>query len=251
VNRAGTSRREGIVGLPSLEVRCGGLYVWGVRTTWRTEADGEFYCESCGGDRNYLRRTGVRRLTVFNIPLARRGTVETVAECGSCHRRYGLDALELPTSGRFSAMLRDAVHTVALAVLSAGGAGSRAAREAALEAVREAGFSDCTEDQLIGLLAALAADEGRLPGSYDAEADAVDGCGTWLSIELHEALEPLTKHLVPQGREHILLQGARIALADGPYQPAEREALAAVGRSLRLPEQDTARLLEAAARTPS
>jgi hypothetical protein len=241
------------VGLPSLEVRCGGLYIWGVRTTWRTEADGEFYCESCGGDRNYLRRTGTRRLTLFNIPLLHRGVVDAVAECGACHRHYDLDALEQPTSSRFSAMLRDAVHTVALAVLTAGGAGSRAVRETALEAVREAGFSDCTEDQLIGLLAALAADEGRLPGSgsYDALADAVDGCGTWLSIELHEALEPLTRHLVPAGREHILLQGARIALADGPYLPAEREALAAVGRSLALPEQDTARLLEAAARTPS
>ena len=150
-------------------------------------------------------------------------------------------------------MLRDAVHTVALAVLTAGGAGSRPVRETALEAVREAGYGDCTEDQLIGLLAALAADEGRLPGagSYDALAGAVDGCGTWLSIELHEALEPLTRHLVPQGRERILLQGARIALADGPYLPAEREVLAAVGRSLQLPEDDTARLLAAAARTPS
>lgn len=241
------------MGLPTLEVRCGGLFIWGVRTTWHTEADGEFYCEACGGDRNYLRRTGTRRLTLLNIPLAHRGTVDAVAECGACHRHYGLDALELPTSSRFSAMLRDAVHTVALAVLTAGGSGSRPVRETALEAVREAGFSDCTEDQLIGLLVALAADEGRLPGagSYDALSEAVDGCGTWLSIELHEALEPLARHLAPQGREHILLQGARIALADGPYLPAEREALAAVGRSLRLPEDDTARLLEAAARTPS
>ncbi len=241
------------MGLPTLEVRCGGLYIWGVRTTWQTEADGEFYCEACGGDRNYLRRTGTRRLTLFNIPLARRGAVGAIAECGSCHRHYDLAALDLPTSGRFSTMLRDAVHTVALAVLTAGGASSRPVRDSALEAVREAGLTDCTEDQLIGLLAALAADEGRLPGggSYDALADAVDGCGTWLSIELHEALEPLSAHLAPQGREHILLQGARIALADGPYLPAEREALAAVGRSLRIPRDDTARLLEAAARTPS
>ena len=118
-------------------------------------------------------------------------------------------------------MLRDAVHTVALAVLTAGGAASRPVRDTALEAVHDAGFSDCTEDQLIGLLAALAADEGRAPGSgsYDALDGAVDGCGTWLSIELHEALEPLTRHLEPQGREHILFQGARIALADGPYLP--------------------------------
>lgn len=239
--------------LPSLQLCCGGLYVWGVRTTWHTEADGEFYCASCGGDRNYLRRTGVRRLTVLNVPLMRRGTVDAVVECGSCHRRYDLDALDVPTSGRFSAMLRDGVHTVALAVLTAGGAASRPVRETALEAVREAGYGDCTEDQLIGLLAALAADEGRLPGAgaYDALAAAVDGCGTWLSIELHEALEPLARHLAPQGREHILFQGARIALADGPYQPAEREVLAAVGRSLCLPAQDIASLLEAAARTPS
>ncbi|MEU1625166.1 TerB family tellurite resistance protein [Streptomyces sp. NPDC020096] len=239
------------MGLPSLELRCRGRYVWGVRTVWHTEGDGEFYCPDCGGDRHYCRRTGVRRLTVLGVPLLSRGPAGTIAECGVCHRRYGLDVLDAPTSSRFSAMLRDAVHTIALAVLTAGGASSRHARQAALEAVREAGFTDCTEDQLIGLLAALAADEGRLPGSYDSMAGALDGCGTWLSIELHEALEPLTRHLAPQGRERVLLQGARIALADGPYLPAEREALAAVGRSLRLPGEDTDRLLEAAARTPS
>ena len=53
----------------------------------------------------------------------------------------------------------------------------------------------------------------------------------------------------PPGRESILLQGARIALADGPYSPAEREVLTTVGRRLQLCADDTARLL-AAARTP-
>ncbi|PWI43104.1 TerB family tellurite resistance protein [Streptomyces sp. ICBB 8177] len=237
--------------LSSLELCYRGLYVWGVRTTWHTEGDGEFFCPGCGGDRNYRRRTGTRRLTLLNVPLLRRGSAGTVAECGACGERFGLEALQAPTTGRFSAMLRDAVHTVALAVLTAGGAGSRAARETALEAVRDAGFSDCTEDQLIGLLAALAADEGRMPGAYDARAEAVDGCGTWLSIELHEALFPLAEHMEPQGRERLLLQAARIALADGPYQAAEREALAAVGRSLSFPQEDTDRLLEAAAGTLS
>ncbi|WP_231905212.1 MULTISPECIES: TerB family tellurite resistance protein [Streptomycetaceae] len=234
-----------------MDLRCRGLWIWGVRTVWQTEGDGEFFCPRCGGDRNYSRRTGTRRLTVFNIPVLHRGSAGTVVECGVCQERFALDALDQPTSSRFAAMLRDAVHTVALAVLTAGGATSRHARQAALEAVRAAGFTDCTEDQLIGLLAALAADEGRLPGSDEPLPGAVDGCGTWLSIELHEALGPLTPHLAPQGRERILLQGARIALADGPYRPAEREALAAVGRALLLPDEDTARLLEAAARTPS
>ncbi|MFF3558722.1 TerB family tellurite resistance protein [Streptomyces sp. NPDC002574] len=233
-----------------------GLCILGVRTAWHTEGDGEFFCAGCGGDRGYRRRTGTRRLTVLGLPLLPRGSAGTVVECVVCRARCGPEALEQPTTTVFSAMLRDAVHTVALAVLTAGGATGRAARETAVEAVRTAGFTDCTEDQLLGLLAAIVADEGRFPGaagplSPEGLADSLDGCGSWLSIELHEALEPLSRHLAPHGRERVLLQGARIALADGPYLPAEREVLGAVGRCLGLVGEDTARVLEAAARTPS
>lgn len=238
-----------------------GLCIWGVRTAWHTEDDGEFFCPDCGGDRGYHRRTGTRRLTVLNVRLFTRGSAGTVIECTACHRQFGPETLLRPTTNRFSAMLRDAVHTIALAVLTAGGAGGRPAREAAVGAVRSAGFSDCTEDQLLGLLAAIVADEGRYPGAGsgpgsrelgpDSFAETVDGCGSWLSIELHEALEPLADHLAPQGRERVLLQGAHIALADGPYLPAEREVLEAVGRCLSLHTDDIDRLLTAAAATPS
>jgi hypothetical protein len=251
--------------------------VWGVRTTWRTVGDGEFYCPDCGGDRNYRRRTGRRRLAVLGVPLLPRGAAGPVVECSACRTHFGADVLDHPTTTRFSAMLRDAVHTVALAVLAAGGARDRTVREAAVGAVRGAGFEDCTGEQLLALVEALAADTGRLPGHFaegmgdgvtggmsdgmgsgmgsDMTSDMPDGMGvgggTVLAIELHEALEPLAPHLAPAGREGILLQGARIALADGPYSPAEREALAAVGRALLIDHEDTDRLLAAAARTPS
>ncbi|GAB7033612.1 TerB family tellurite resistance protein [Streptomyces sp. NPDC021749] len=231
--------------------------VMGVRTSWRTVADGEFFCPDCGGDRNYLRRTGHRRLTVLGVPLLSRGHTGPVLECSACHGRFGLDALDHPTTVRFSAMLRDAVHTVTLALLAAGGTSSRAVREAAVDAVRAAGFPDCSEDQLLTLLAALAADTGRLTGTYDAVTGGhcghagLDPCGTALAIELHEALEPLAPHLAPAGRESLLLTGARIALADGAYSPAEREVLSTVGGALTLRPADTERLLAAAAGTPS
>ncbi|MEC4014773.1 TerB family tellurite resistance protein [Streptomyces sp. H27-D2] len=221
-----------------------------MRTSWRTIADGEFFCPDCGGDRNYCRRTGRRRLTVLGIPLLPRGSTGPVVECSSCRGHFGTDALDHPTTTRFSAMLRDAVHTVALAVLAAGGTEARAVRESAVRAVRAAGFADCSEEQLLALLAALAADTGRLPSTYADGRDGLDPCGTALAIELHEALEPLAPHLAPAGRESILLQGARIALADGPYSPTEREALTTVGSALLICPDDTARLL-AAARTPS
>ncbi|MGW0772171.1 tellurite resistance TerB family protein [Streptomyces sp. NPDC002835] len=218
------------------------LRVCGIHTSWNTVGDGEFFCPGCGGDRNYRRRTGRRRFAVLGVPLLPRGIAGPVVECAACHGHFGTDALDHPTTGRFSAMLRDAVHTVALAVLAAGGTSSRSVRETAVHTVRAAGLDDCTEDQLTSLIEALAADTGR----YVTDAGPY---GAALAIELHEALEPLAPHLAPAGRESILLQGARIALADGPYTQAEREVLATVGAALQLDETDTTRLMETA-RTP-
>lgn len=216
------------------------LTVWGIRTTWSTVGDGEFFCPDCGGDRNYRRRTGRRRFTVLGVPLLPRGQAGPVVECTGCRERFGTEVLDHLTTTRFSTLLRDAVHTVTLAVLAAGGTASRSALEAAAGAVRSAGFQDCTEEQLESLVDGLAAEEGRL-GLYDGP----DCYGAALSIELHEALEPLAPHLAGPGRESILLQGARVALADGPYTPAEREVLATVGAALRIDVDEVARLLSA------
>ncbi|MFI8187589.1 TerB family tellurite resistance protein [Streptomyces sp. NPDC085946] len=213
----------------------------GTRTAWTAVGDGEFFCPGCGGDRNYQRLTGQRRFTLLGVPVVPRGETGPVVECAACRRHFGTDVLDHPTTTRFSAMLRDAVHTVALAVLAAGGVGSRTALETAVGGVRAAGFTDCTEEQLAALVEALAADTGRITG---------EPCGASLAIELHEALDPLAPYLAPTGRESILLQGARIALADGPYTPAERDALATVGAALTICADEVTRLL-AAARTPS
>nr|WTB36109.1 TerB family tellurite resistance protein [Streptomyces sp. NBC_00830] len=223
------------------------LRICGIRTIWDAVADGEFFCPGCGGDRNYRRLTGRRRFTVLGVPLLRRGTVGPVVECAACRTHFDTDALDHPTTTRFSAMLRDAVHSVALGILAAGGTTSRTVLETAVATVRSAGFDDCTEEQLSTVVEVLAADIGD-GSAFDAAAEA---CGAALAIELHEALEPLAPHLAPAGRESILLQGARIALADGPYSQAEREVLITVGAALQLCADDTARLLAAAARTPS
>ncbi|MFD7705841.1 TerB family tellurite resistance protein [Streptomyces sp. NPDC059785] len=215
--------------------------VLGVRTAWTAVGDGEFFCPGCGGDRNYQRLTGRRRFTLLGLPVLARGDTGPVVECAACRHHYGTDVLDHPTTTRFAAMLRDAVHTVALAVLAAGGSCARPALETAATAVRAAGFDDCTVDGLNALVEALAADTGRIHG---------EPCGAGLAIELHEALDPLAPHLAPAGREAVLLQGARIALADGTYTTAERDVLATVGAALTLCSEDVTRLLESA-RMPS
>ncbi|MEU6282640.1 TerB family tellurite resistance protein [Streptomyces sp. NPDC047028] len=217
------------------------VHILGTRTAWTPVGDGEFYCPGCGGDRNYQRLTGRRRFTLLGVPLLPRGVTGPVVECAACRHHFGTDVLDHPTTRRFSVMLRDAVHTVALAVLAAGGTGSRTALETAACTVRAVGFDDCTEEQLAALVDAVAADTGRVLG---------EPCGASLVIELHEALDPLAPHLAPAGRESLLLQAARIALADGPYTPAERDALTTIGAALTIGTTEVTRLL-AAARTPS
>lgn len=89
--------------------------ILGTRTAWTPAGDGEFFCPGCGGDRNYQRLTGQRRFTLLGLPVLPRGEAGPVVECAACRRHFGTDVLDHPTTTRFSAMLRDAVHTVALA----------------------------------------------------------------------------------------------------------------------------------------
>ncbi|MEV7601738.1 TerB family tellurite resistance protein [Kitasatospora sp. NPDC089797] len=216
--------------------------LWGVRPRWRTDVLGDFFCPGCGGDRNYRRQHGRRWLRLLGTPVVPLGPVIGSVQCTGCLGRYGVEALEQPTSVRLGAMLRDAQYTIALAVLAAGGTAHRAAREAACTAVREAGFEDCGEAQVLAALAALSGLGGEL---HDAR-----GMSGGLAVELHAVLEPLAPYLAQQGRERLLLQGAAIALADGRYLPHERDALDAVGTCLDLPKGRVPALLEAATRAP-
>ncbi|MER8014334.1 TerB family tellurite resistance protein [Streptomyces griseoluteus] len=198
-------------------------HILGSRTAWTPEGDGEFFCPGCGGDRNYQRLTGRTRLTVLGVPVLARGTTGPVVECASCLHRFGVETLDHPTTRRLSVLLRDAVHALAVSVLAAGGTGSRAALETAAGTVRAAG---CEEDAAERLALTLDGGDPSVP------------------------LTALAPHLAAPGRESLLLDAAHIALADGPYTPAEHTALTLAGEALLLPAEVVERVLTAA-RTPS
>ncbi|KDN85456.1 TerB family tellurite resistance protein [Kitasatospora cheerisanensis] len=217
--------------------------LWGVRPRWRTDVLGEFFCPGCGGDRNYRRQHGRRWLRLLGTPVLPFGAVVRSVQCTSCGGRHSTDTLDQLTSVRLGAMLRDAQYTVALAALAAGGTGSRSGREAACTVIKEAGFDDCGEAQVLASLAALSGHTSGEPLDVDVE-------GGGLAVELHAALEPLAPHLLVQGRERLLTLGAMVALADGRYLPQERAALAVIGRCLALTGAQVDQLLEAATRAP-
>jgi hypothetical protein len=208
------------------------------RARWHTDALGEFFCPGCGGDRNHRRQHGRRWLRLAGLPLLPLRAVDGCVQCTSCRRRYDLGVLEHPTSTRLMGLLRDAQYTIGLAMLAAGGSGHRAAREAACEVIREGGFEDHGEVQVLAALAAL--------GLID---DLGHPDETVIAHQLRAALEPLAPHMAPPGLERLLLQAAWIALADGPYRSPERHALTGIGTFLRLTAERTAELLEQARHT--
>ena len=126
--------------------------LFGLGARWHTEALGEFFCPECGGDRNYRRQGGRRWLRLLGLPVLPLGDAGTTLQCTSCRARYGMDALERPTSGNLLLMLRTAQYTIALSVLAAGGT-ARSAREAAVGVIHEAGYPELDEPQVLAALA--------------------------------------------------------------------------------------------------
>jgi Tellurite resistance protein TerB len=198
------------------------------RARWQTESLGEFFCPGCGGDRNYRRQHGRRWLRLLNVPLLPLSGMRTSVQCTACGGRRPPQALEQPTTGRLSELLRTAQYTIVLAVLAAGGT-SRPTRAAAVAAVHEIGYPELDEPRILAALAAVTTEDVDL-----GELGELYGCGSGLAVEIHTALEPLAEHLEDAGRVRVLTQGALVALADGPYRSTERELLLAVGRLLRL-----------------
>jgi hypothetical protein len=227
-------------------------HVVAVSARWHTELLGEFYCLACGGDRNYRRQRGRNWLRLAGIPLLPLRRTAATLQCTSCRARYGMDALAHPTSNQLLAMLRNAHHAIALAVLAASGGPSAgpAVRDSAVGVLREAGYGDLDASALLAELAAVGVDEPEGRPGPDGPPAEICGCGAALVVELHTAIEPLAPHLLGPGLSRLLTRGAMIALADGPYRPAERSVLRVVGQCLGLSREETDATLATAARTP-
>jgi len=115
--------------------------MFGLRVCFRTVGHGMFHCQRCGGDRRYRRRSGRRWFHILYIPLIRLGATGEHLQCLSCHGRFRLGALSIPTAAQMEAALPAGTVAAATCMLLAGNPGSRPARRLALEAVRSAGLA--------------------------------------------------------------------------------------------------------------
>ncbi len=186
------------------------LIIFGWRVVFFTLSRGVFHCPDCGGDREYRRRQGRNFFTLFFIPvIPLNKTGGEFVECDTCHGRWNLGILEVPTTAQLALMPAMLLRMAIAQVLRSGDYTHAAARGRAVTVVREAG--DPSYDD-----GALTADLGR---PFDE-----------VRVEMARA----SSALAPEARESILRAAAEVALTDGPLSVNEEGTLSAVGADLGL-----------------
>jgi hypothetical protein len=184
------------------------MIIFGLSVFWFGAAEtGVFHCPRCGGDRHYKLKVGRRWFTLFFLPVIPLNEVARAVECQTCKGKFETAVLHIPTAGQIGSALPLIYRTFIVAVLRVGD--SPAAREFAIRTIGSVGAQQYGMQQLENDLATLA-----------------------------PRLDDQTYHVVQQfdgnGREQIMLAGARVAMVDGPLTDDERKILTSIGEYLGL-----------------
>ncbi len=195
----------------------------GSRIHYRTLATGIFHCERCGGDRPYRHRTGRRWVSLLGLPIFPLERTGEHLRCIICRTCYRVELLAVPTTEQMRSALLTATTASSLAMLSAGGAASNAARRLAIELIMSAGSPQYGEADL-----AVALDYV----DHAVQPDSPVACGPVPG--LRAAIETVAIQFELHAKEWFLGRVVRVGLADGPLSDGEREVVGTVAHYLGL-----------------
>ena len=115
--------------------------IFGTRGRWSQHRHdtGEFFCPTCGGDRQWVRSVLRRWFTVFFVPLFPIGRAgRQRVQCTTCSTRFDEDVLGQPTANVLTAELQGTMRIAATEVVRAAGP---SVAGAAIDAVRSVGVA--------------------------------------------------------------------------------------------------------------
>lgn len=185
------------------------LLIWGFKVRCKTTGTVVFFCPRCGGDRPALVQAARRWFTFFWIPVIPLKQLGTVVTCRTCQARFDEQVLDQPTTAALAEVLTNAVHALTLMVVRTGDATHPALRD---HAVRD--------------LRAVVA--GYDPAALDRDLAAID------PAVAEQYVAPLAGGLEVAGKERLLADLVRLALAGGTVTPDQRRVLDLAGRGLGL-----------------
>ncbi|MCU1496392.1 MAG: hypothetical protein JWM47_345 [Acidimicrobiales bacterium] len=185
------------------------LVLFGFRIRLRTTATTTFFCPRCGGDRQGHQRVARRWFTCFFLPVIPLNQVGGLVECTTCHTRYEPHVADQPTTALLSEILGNAVRVLTAMIVRTGDPRDGALRAAGITLARTvtSDYDDVT---------------------LTSDVLAVDPA----SAEQYVA--PLADGLRTAGKERLLSDLVRVALAAGTITPDQRRLIDTVGRAMDL-----------------
>ena len=197
--------------------------IFGTTGRWskHQQDTGEFFCPTCGGDRQWVRCVLRRWFSLFFIPIFPVGKpVVAAVQCTTCNTRFDDAALSQPTASVLTAELQGTMRIAAAEVVRVAGP---ATNTAAVDAVRRLGL-----------------------GVYD-EGSLAHDVATLDPATLAPHLAYLIGALSLQGREELLSTLTGVARSGGDATfGAARPALERIGQGLAMSPAHVAGVLAGA-----
>lgn len=185
------------------------LIIFGFRIRYRTTGRLMFFCPRCGGDRTGLQRSARRWFTIFWIPVIPLNGVGELVECTDCRTRFEPEVTDQPTTASLSETFANAVRVLTAMMVRTGEPFDAAMRTSALAAIRKVvpGYDEAT---------------------LDNDVLAVD------PAYAEQYVAPLAPGIEISGKERLVADLVRVALAGGTLTTDQRRVVDLAGRGLDL-----------------
>ena len=185
------------------------LLIFGFKVRFKTLAAIVFHCPTCGGDREGSHQVARRWFTLFWIPIIPLNQVGEVVTCNTCATRYDPEVTEMHTTSAIGEWFAVATRVVAAMLVRTGDADDPVLRQHALVTIR------------------------AVVDPYDEQTFANDV----VSVDpayAEQYTAPLNDSIAIEGKERLLADLTRVALAGGTITDDQRRVLDLAGRGLGL-----------------
>ncbi len=193
------------------------LLIFGFKIRYATVASLVFFCPACGGDRAGARRNARRWFTLFWIPVVPLNQVGVVVECESCHHHFDPVVARRPTTRDLASILANAARALTAMVVRTGEPSGDPTATTAMHTMHTAAVEHV---------------RWSVP-SYDPATLASDVASIDPALA-EQYVGPLADALEVSGKELLLADLVRVALAAGTVTPDQREVIDRAGRGLGL-----------------
>ena len=184
------------------------LIIFGFKIRYKTVGKAHFSCPYCHTDRTGEQQVARRWMTLFLIPVIPLKVIGELLRCTVCGHRFDMgDAFEVPTLDVQHEIFSNAARVVTVLVTQAGGGTNPALRAEAIRSIAPAhsGYNDASLD-------------GDMASLTPAQLDSY--------------VQPLAAFLEDAGKENLVAQVARVALAAGTITNEQRRIIEMTGSAL-------------------